>query len=217
MVSRASIASSMEDPLCSLDEFSSPTNPSVHSGNPSHNHHVVNQTRYLNLTNPSNPFCLDTGDNPTVILVMDLLTGDNYSTLLHVMRRALRVKKKLGFISGSIPKPTDPNDLLFNLWERCNDMVVSWLQNSISPSIKSNVAFVDDTREIWLDHEDHFSHQNESRIYQFKKTLASLLQESDNASVYYSNLKTLWDELLIYNSLPICTCGSIKILSDRYR
>ncbi|KAG7978715.1 hypothetical protein I3843_05G095300, partial [Carya illinoinensis] len=126
------------------------------------------------LTDPSNPFRLDTSNNPIIILATDLLTSDNYSTWLH--------------------------DLLFNLWESCNDMVVSWLQNSISPSIKSNVAFVDDARELWLDLEDRFSHQ-----------------KSNTISVYYGKLKTLWNELLIYDSILVCNCGSMKILSDCYQ
>ncbi|KAF5458182.1 hypothetical protein F2P56_022236, partial [Juglans regia] len=217
MVSRASRAPSMEDLLDSSDESSSPTHPSVHSRIPSNNNHAVHLTQYLNLTDPSNPFRLDTGDTPAVILVTDLLTSENYSTWSRAMRRALRAKNKLAFISGLISKPTDPDNPLFDLWERCNDMVVSWLQNSISPSIKSSVAFVDDAREIWLDLEDRFSHQNGPRIYQLKKTLASLLQESDTVSVYYGKLKTLRDELLIYDPILFCKCGSMKILFDRYQ
>ncbi|KAF5465285.1 hypothetical protein F2P56_015305 [Juglans regia] len=85
------------------------------------------------------------------------------------------------------------------------------------PFHKSSVAFVDDAREIWLDLEDRFSHQNGPRIYQLKKTLASLLQESDTVSIYYGKLKTLWDELLIYDPIFFCKCGSMKILSDRYQ
>ncbi|KAF5444667.1 hypothetical protein F2P56_033784 [Juglans regia] len=215
MVSRASRASSMEDSPDSSDDSSSPTHLSVHSNKLSNTYNA--STRYLNLTDPNNPFRLDNGDNPAVILVTDFLTNDNYITWSRAMRRALRAKNKLGFISGSLSQPTDPNDPLLDLWNRCNDMVVSWLQNSICPSIRSSIAFVDDAREIWLDLEDRFAHQNGPRIYQLKKNLASLLQESDTVSVYYGKLKTIWDELLICDPIPLCTCGSMKTLSDRYQ
>ncbi|KAL9366575.1 hypothetical protein Peur_037774 [Populus x canadensis] len=46
------------------------------------------------------------------------------------MKRALRANNKLGFVDGSITKPTDPNDPLLDAWERCNDMIVSWIHNS---------------------------------------------------------------------------------------
>jgi len=79
----------------------------------------------LNLNNPNNPFQLDTEDNPAIILVTNLLNGDNYATWSRAMQRALRAKNKLTFITGTINQPTDQADPLFDLFERCNDMVVS--------------------------------------------------------------------------------------------
>ncbi|KAF5442390.1 hypothetical protein F2P56_035053 [Juglans regia] len=204
----------MEDPLESSADSSS-----THTDNSANTSRAINPTmaRYLNLSDPNNPFRLDHGDNPAVILVTDLLTTDNYPTWSRAMRRALRAKNKLGFITGTIPQPTDLADPLFELWERCNDMVVSWIQNSISPSIKSSVVFVDDARDIWSDLQDRFSQQNGPRIFQLKKTLASLLQDHDSVSVYYGKLKTLWDELSIYDPIPVCNCGTMKTLLDRYQ
>ena len=34
--------------------------------------------RFLNFSDPFNPFRIDNGDNPAVALVSDLLTADNY-------------------------------------------------------------------------------------------------------------------------------------------
>ncbi|KAA8529669.1 hypothetical protein F0562_034231 [Nyssa sinensis] len=131
------------------------------------------------------------------------------------MRRALRAKNKLGFITNDIPRPNNPDDPLLDLWDRCNDMVVSWIQNSISSSIKSSVAFVDDAHEIWIDLQDRFSQQNGPRIFQLKKSLAGILQDNDSVSVYYGKLKTLWDELSIYDPIPVCNYGTMKTLVDR--
>ena len=47
--------------------------------------------------------------------------------------------------------------------------------------------------------------------------MAGLLQENDSISVYYGKLKTLWDELLIYDPIPACNCVQMKILVDRYQ
>jgi len=112
----------------------------------------------LNLNNSNNPFRLDTEDNPTIILVTYLLNGDNYATWSHTMQKALRAKNKLTFITGTINQPTNQEDPLFDLFERCNDMVVSWLQNSISTSIRSSIIFFDSARDIWLDLYGQFSH-----------------------------------------------------------
>lgn len=96
-------------------------------------------------------------------------------------------------------------------------MIVSWIQNSISPSIKSSVVFVDDASEIWLDLQDRLSQQNGPHIFQLKKNLASFLQDHDSVSVYYGKLKTLWDELSIYDPIPACNCGTMKTLLDRHQ
>ncbi|KAA8535056.1 hypothetical protein F0562_030059 [Nyssa sinensis] len=183
-----------------------------------HPHHPPNSPRpkqYLNLNDPNNPFRLDHGDNPAVILVTDLLTADNDPTWSRAMRRALRAKNKLGFITNDIPRPQNPDDPLLDLWDRCNNIVVSWIQNSISSSIKLSVAFVDDAHEIWTDLQDQFSQQNGPLIFQLKKSLAGILQDNDSMSVYYGKFKTLWDELSIYDPIPVWNCGTMKTLVDR--
>ncbi|XP_040988993.1 uncharacterized protein LOC121236615 [Juglans microcarpa x Juglans regia] len=133
------------------------------------------------------------------------------------MRHALRAKNKLDFINGSLSQPTDPDNPLLDLWECCNDMVVSWIQNSINPSLKSSVIFVDNARDIWVDLQEPFSQQNGPRIFQLKMALAALSQDHDSVSIYYGKLKSLWDELAIYDPIPVCNCGTMKILLDRYQ
>ncbi|KAA8520322.1 hypothetical protein F0562_014578 [Nyssa sinensis] len=144
---RAREGFSMDDQADSSSD-SSPTHSVASSIHPQHPP-PPHSKEFLNLSDPNNPFRLDHGDNPAVILVTDLLTADNYPTWSRAMRRALRAKNKLRFITNDIPRPQNPDDPLLNLWDRCNDMVVSWIQTSISPSIKSSVAFVDDAHEIW--------------------------------------------------------------------
>lgn len=40
------------------------------------------------------------------------------------------------------------------------------------------------------------------------------MQDDDSVCLYYNKLKTLWDELEIYEPLPTCTCGAVKALMD---
>ncbi|XP_042988825.1 uncharacterized protein LOC122316364 [Carya illinoinensis] len=172
---------------------------------------------FLNLTDPNNPYRVENGDNTALVLVTDLLTTDNYATWSRAMRRALRAKNKLGFISGNISKPISENDLLFDQYERCNDMVVSWIQNSISMDIRSSIAFVDDAQAVWIELKDRFTQQNGPRIFQLKRNLANLRQDRDSVSTYFGNLKTIWDEIAIYDPIPACTCGQLSILNDRHQ
>lgn len=150
------------------------------------------------MTDSNNLYRLETSDNPSTILVTELLLTENYATWSRAMQRAT-------------------TDSLFSNWERCNDMVVSWLQNSITFSLRSSVAFVDDAFEIWTQLPDRFAQQNGPRIYELKKALSNLTQGEDIVSTYYGRLKTLWDELSVYDPLPTCNCGNLKIFSERYQ
>ncbi|KAF5451888.1 hypothetical protein F2P56_026948 [Juglans regia] len=171
---------------------------------------------YLNFSDPFNPFRIETGDNPATALVSDLLDTDNYVSWSHAISRALWAKNKLEFINGTLLKPVDISDPLFEAWERCNDLVVSWLQNSVSASVKSSLALVDDSRTLWVELKDRFTHQNGPSIFQLKRDLTGLSQNQDSVSLYFGRLKALWDELAIYDPLPNCDCGKLKILHDRY-
>ena len=98
---------------------------------------------FHNFNDLNNPYRLDHGDNPATVLVADLLTTDNYVSWSRSMQRALRTKNKIGFVNGALSQPTDSADPLLSVWERCNDLVVSWIQNSVSSSVKSSLTFVD--------------------------------------------------------------------------
>jgi len=89
-----------------MDDFSEhQSSPNIHI-NPNTTH-VTTTQQYLNLNNHSNPFRLDTGDSPAIILVTELLNGNNYATWSRAMQRALQAKNKLAFITGTINQPTD--------------------------------------------------------------------------------------------------------------
>lgn len=75
---------------------------------------------------------------------------------------------------------------------------------------------MDNANEIWTELRERFSQQNGPRIYELKKALSNLTQEDDSVSIYYSRLKSLWDELSVYDPLPECTCGKLKLLLDRH-
>ncbi|KAB5534975.1 hypothetical protein DKX38_018061 [Salix brachista] len=192
-------------------EEQTPTSQSANTENPKH------VSSYFNFTDPNNPYRIENGDHTSLVLVTELLTTENYITWSRSMRRALRAKNKLGFISGSIVQPTDEEDPLFEMWERCNDMVVSWIQNAVSIDIKHTLAFMDDAQVVWTELKDRFTQQNGPRIFQLRRDLANLRQDRDSVSAYFGSLKTLWDEMIVYNPMPLCTCGQSKMLNERYQ
>ena len=136
------------------------------------------------------------------------------------MMIALSVKNKLGFFDGSIPKP-DSSDLpLLNSWIRNNNVVISWILNSVSKDISASIIFSDSATDIWLDLKDRFQQSNGPRIFQLKCDLVNLSQDHNSVSVYFTKLKALWEELSNFRpacSYGKCTCGGVKALHAHYQ
>ncbi|KAL5560835.1 hypothetical protein UlMin_037046 [Ulmus minor] len=152
----------------------------------------------------SNPYFLHHSDSPGLVLVPQPLIGENYASWSRAMLIALSVKNKLGFIDGSIPKPasTDPN---LSSWIRNNNIVISWILNSISKEISASIIFFDSAYEIWLDLKDCFQQSNGPRIFQLHRELMNHVQDQNFVSVCFTKLKFIWEELSNYR--PNCTCG----------
>ncbi|KAJ0010119.1 hypothetical protein Pint_33527 [Pistacia integerrima] len=84
-------------------------------------------------------------------------------------------------------------------------MVISWIFNSLHPTLHNSVACFITAQEIWKDLEERFSQGNAPRIY----------QQGMSVSTYYTKLKGIWDELNTYSQIPTCTCGSAQAFVER--
>jgi hypothetical protein len=135
------------------------------------------------------------------------------------MAMALTVKNKIGFINGSLTKPSavSESDPLGFAWCRCNNMVLSWLINSVSKEIAASIIYIDSAADMWMDLHDRFSHLNGPRVFQLQQKMSSLSQENDSVSTYFTSLKGLWDELDHQEPLPCCTCGAVKALQAKHQ
>lgn len=78
----------------------------------------------------THPFFLHASDSPGMNLVNSSFNGKGYGGWRRSVLIALSAKNKVGFIDGAHKEPArDSTD--FKLWSRCNDMVLSWLLNSL--------------------------------------------------------------------------------------
>ena len=139
-----------------------------------------------------NPFFLHQADGPGMVLVSQPLTGDNYNSWSRAMLVALSVKNKLGFVDGSIEQPDEAEaPQRFAAWKRNNNVVISWIYNSVSKELVPSIMFSSSAREIWNDLRDRFQQKNGPRIFQLRKQLMSLTQGSDSVSLYFTKLKSV--------------------------
>ncbi|KAF5465199.1 hypothetical protein F2P56_015226 [Juglans regia] len=78
----------------------------------------------ISMAKPSNPFFLHPGDSLGIVLVTQSLNGDNYHLWSRSMHMALSTKNKLGFVHGSVLKPSNLTDPTLASWIQCNNMPV---------------------------------------------------------------------------------------------
>ena len=97
---------------------------------------VVTQVN-LDVNNSSHILFLRPSDNPSNVLVSELLNGENYGHRRQAMEIALISKNKLGFVLETCTKlaPTSSMAALVDHWDRCDKMVISWLINSVTKDI----------------------------------------------------------------------------------
>jgi hypothetical protein len=184
-----------------MSDVPTPTDP-----NPSQNPPIHDQSN-------TDPCVIHHSDNPATVLVTPLLTVDNYGSWSRAVTMALRAKNKFGFVDGTLPCPTKADDI--SKWRRCNDMVASWILNSVSTEIRPSILYADTAAQIWTDLKDRLSQSNAPKIYQLKQSISALKQEGMTVSLYFTQLKSLWDELHSIAPINPCICGNAKSIIDQ--
>jgi hypothetical protein len=95
---------------------------------------------------------------------------------------------KLGFVDYSLPKPPiyDP---YFNAWIKCDSMVTSWTQRTVSVQIAQSVAFFDTARELWQDIQIRYSTGDYFRFSDLLQAVHSMCQGDRDISDYFIHFK----------------------------
>ncbi|XP_019252824.1 PREDICTED: uncharacterized protein LOC109231632 [Nicotiana attenuata] len=164
----------------------------------------------LDLTNlaldSTNPLYMHPFESAGSLLVPGLFDGSSYRSWRRGVLRALLVKNKVGFINGKCRKP-DPQDPSYDQWERCNDMVTSWILNSISKGLADSLQYVNDAQELWKELEDRYDQTSGAKLYQLQRETNDLNQGNLDITGYYTRMKKLWEELNTLNAHAQCKCN----------
>jgi len=142
------------------------------------------------VTNQS-PYYLHPSDGPGAIITTIKFDGKKYDLWEKAVKTALKSKNKLGFIDGSIQKPTVEKDEYLaelNAWEMVNSMVISWIFNVLDPKLHASVAYVDSAHKMWENIHKRYSVLNAPRIHQLKVAIASSEQGNMDMVEFFSKL-----------------------------
>ncbi|XP_074342928.1 uncharacterized protein LOC141680659 [Apium graveolens] len=161
-------------------------------------------TTQAQIIDASHSYYLHPSDHPGLILVIITLNEQNYNQWFRSMRIALSSKLKLSFVDGLYVKPTNATLLLH--WNRCNDIVISWILNIVSPDIRQRVMYMTVAKDIWDDFAIRFAQTNVPKLFNLRKEIASLHQGNILIFAYFTKFRTLNDELDAFSVVPHCDC-----------
>ncbi|XP_021852169.1 uncharacterized protein [Spinacia oleracea] len=157
-------------------------------------------------TNPNSAYYLSSHDLNASKLVSIVFDGKCFNDWKRSMVIALSARNKLCFVDGSLNQPAS-NLANHRIWNRCNDLVISWMLSSLEPSIARSVLYLKTAREIWLDLEERFCQSSGPQLFSVQQKLCDLSQADDEQiSSFFTKIKLLWDQLDGLDPLPSCIC-----------
>ncbi|XP_076915821.1 uncharacterized protein LOC143575299 [Bidens hawaiensis] len=161
----------------------------------------------------SNPIYLHPYDHPGMIPVSNFFDGTSFGAWKRAMMIALSAKNKLCIINNNVTMPVNETHLAF--WQRCNDMVISWILNTLTHDIRNSVLYAETAQILWNDLTSHYGQSNGAKIYQLQKNFCQITQGSCDIATYFAQMKSNWDELNAINTIPSCTCGVAHSFAKR--
>jgi hypothetical protein len=72
------------------------------------------------------------------------------------MMKVVIMKNKLRFLDGSCPVQ-DQFVPTYEPWIHCNNLVLSWLMNSVIPTISQSLVYTNTASQVWSDFKARFS------------------------------------------------------------
>lgn len=157
------------------------------------------------LIDHNSPYYLHPSDVPKQIHVNEILTDSNYADWSQEMEIFLFAKNKFEFVDGTIEKP-EKGAKDYMLWMRCDAMVKGWLTAAMEKNIRDSVKYANTASRMWADLRERFGKESSPRAYELKQKIASTRQDGTSVSVYYTSLRTLWDEVSSILPFPRCSC-----------
>lgn len=127
---------------------------------------------------------------------------------------ALRYKNKFYFINDAFPRRLD-KDHDYIAWDRCNTMIISWLNNFAEFEISQSIFWMEIASSIWKELKDQFYHGDVFRSLDMQEEICTLRQGDCSISSYYMKLNMLWQELDNFHQIPASECDVSCIAIDK--
>ncbi|XP_070660481.1 uncharacterized protein [Malus domestica] len=148
--------------------------------------------------------------NPNLRMCSMLLNEFNYLPWSRTISLALGGRSKLGYANGSIKAP-EPSSTLYGAWHANNQLVMSWILNSMEPKLSELFSYLESSHVLWESIKKMYGSQNNAaRIFQLKKDLTGLRQGDQSFVQHLGSMKSMWNELDMYRPHTIDFAALLK-------
>uniref|UniRef100_A0ACD5TRT2 Uncharacterized protein n=1 Tax=Avena sativa TaxID=4498 RepID=A0ACD5TRT2_AVESA len=118
--------------------------------------------------------------------------------------RILRTKDIEGYVLGKDKAPEDEESVKWRKWSATDSLVLTWLLNSLTPSVAASVEALSTAAEVWKALEEMYSGKgNIMLISQIEDKVHDLVQGNKPVMTYVGELKQLWADLDHLNPLKL--------------
>lgn len=140
------------------------------------------------------------------------LDGKNDFLWEFQFRNFVQGKELWGFIDRTTAKPSSDKADELAKWTTKNARVISWILNSVEPSIALNLHLYHTASEMWQYLRRLYTQENMARQFQLEYELAEYNQGDKQIQDYYSGFMSLWIEYdsLVYAAVPEASLAVVK-------
>ncbi|KAL9659125.1 hypothetical protein QQ045_018652 [Rhodiola kirilowii] len=96
------------------------------------------------------------------------------------------------FVKGDFPKPADAYQRAH--WDKCNNVVLTWISNSVSKEIAASIVHYTDSHVAWEDLYERIAGSVDSSLFAVRQEIAELMQDDLSVAAYYGKLIQLWGD-----------------------
>ncbi|KAM7469100.1 hypothetical protein LguiA_007283 [Lonicera macranthoides] len=123
------------------------------------------------------------------------LDGNNYNHWSMLFRNFLKGKGLWKYVTGKESCPME-TDAKFEEWEINNNKILTWLANTVIPSISIQLGRCTTAKKAWDFLAQRYVQTNFAKKYKLEQDIRSLQQQpGQTVSDFHSSMCLIWDQL----------------------
>ena len=125
------------------------------------------------------------------------LDGTNYMSWSFHLKNFVTGQGLIGYLDGTTPAVTATDDSgakTLATWNQNNTKVVTWILNSVDPSISLALQAYTTASDMWVHLKNLYQQANKARRFHLDTEFAKYCQNDKTVHQYYSGFLALWTE-----------------------